>query len=189
MTPTWAASAPFCGPKTGAASTKPVSTSHATRRVTSRSRSAPVERVDGSQAAVRRRRAADADDDAGGARLIAASISSPVPRVEARSGSLPALPPASARPEARAISMTATSPSRRHGASTGSPRGPETTCVRLPPPKTSRVASPPSASGSSVQVQPARRRAGRDRGGRLRPRSACRETCRAPRGGAPRQPM
>ena len=53
----------------------------------------------------------------------AASISSPVPVVLAAIGSLPSAPPASTRPDASAISITAVRPVIRQSASTGSPSG------------------------------------------------------------------
>ena len=59
----------------------------------------------------------------------ATAISSPVPRVLARSGSL--RPDTSAKPLARAISTIAIPPGRTpHSASTGSPRGPVTRATR-----------------------------------------------------------
>jgi hypothetical protein len=54
----------------------------------------------------------------------AVAISSPVPWVVAAIGSFPSGPPTKARPDARAISMTAVRPTNRHDASTGSPSGP-----------------------------------------------------------------
>ena len=86
---------------------------------------------------------------------IASTISSPVPAVDAATGSFAAAPPTSSNPEALAISMTAVRPSRRQAASTGVPNGPVTVLVRLGPPSTSRVPSPPSAMGTSSQVHPA----------------------------------
>ena len=90
-------------------------------------------------------------------------MSSPVPLVVAATASLPAAPPTSAMPDARAISITAVgAPSletRRHSAVTGAPSGPVTTVVRSSPPTTSRRPSPPSAIGTSVASQPARRAA------------------------------
>ncbi len=61
----------------------------------------------------------------------AAAISSPTPRLVARSGSFPSAPPASVSPHAWAASMSATPSSSRHEASTGSPSGPVTTVVRF----------------------------------------------------------
>src|SRR5438128_3270884 len=91
----------------------------------------------------------------------ATAISSPVPRVLARNGSL--RPDTSAKPLARAISMTAIPPGNTpHSASTGSPSGPVTRATRREPPraasKVSSVPSPPSASGNStMSTKPARR--------------------------------
>ena len=81
----------------------------------------------------------------------ASAINSPVPAVVALTGSLPDAPPARDRPEASAISMTATPRLSRHGAVTGSPSGPVTTDVRLGPPSASSVPSPPSAIGAVSQ--------------------------------------
>ena len=64
----------------------------------------------------------------------ATAISSPVPRVLARSGSL--RPDTNASPLARAISMTAIPPGNTpHSASTGSPSGPVTRATRRDPPR------------------------------------------------------
>ena len=82
-------------------------------------------------------------------------ISSPVPAVEASRARLPSNPPASTRPEVRAISITAVDPSRRQDASTGRPSGPVTRVVRFGPPRASRVPSPPSAIGTSTAEPPA----------------------------------
>src|SRR4051794_18043972 len=90
----------------------------------------------------------------------ATAISSPVPRVLARSGSF--RPDTNASPLARAISTTATPVgSTPHSASTGSPSGPVTRATRREPPRAdsrvSRVPSPPSASGiSTTSSNPAR---------------------------------
>ena len=81
-------------------------------------------------------------------------MSWPVPAVDAASGSLRAAPPASERPLARAISMTAVRWAMRHAASTGAPSGPVTTDVRFGPPSTSRRPSPPSDIGTSSMSWP-----------------------------------
>jgi hypothetical protein len=151
---TWAAVAPFWGAKTSAASTNDVRTSHITSSSMPRSfcsgysaRRAPrpPSVVAEPPSPTRIRRAPSS---------MAWAISSPVPTVEAATGSLPSGPPTRSRPEARDISMTALRPSRRQPASTGSPSGPVTRVVRLGPPKTSRVPSPPSATGRSAQFHP-----------------------------------
>ena len=90
----------------------------------------PAERVQGAQRAPARRRwwpTRPARRSPGGRRRRAPStISSPVPVVDAATGSLPSAPPTSSRPEAAAISITAVRPSSRHAASTGAPSGPVT---------------------------------------------------------------
>jgi hypothetical protein len=156
---TCASVAPFCGANTFAASRNGVVTSQATVTGT-----APNDHPRASMAArppsvvalpptptITRRAPA----------RMAAAISSPVPRVDARSGSRTR--GASARPLARAISTTATPPgSNAHSASTGSPSGPVTVTFRREPPRAatsaSSVPSPPSASGSdAISSKPARR--------------------------------
>ena len=83
------------------------------------------------------------------------TINSPTPTVDAAIGSFPSAPPTRSRPAARAISITAVRPSRRHAASTGTPNGPVTLVVRFAPPNASSVPSPPSAIGTASQRQPA----------------------------------
>ena len=61
-----------------------------------------------------------------------------------------------------AISITARRSRSCHPACTGSPSGPVTSVVRLAPPSTSSVPSPPSASGTSSQSQPHASRRPRD---------------------------
>ncbi len=89
----------------------------------------------------------------------AAEISSPVPREVASITRF--FPRVSARPDARAISITAVGPRRPrtpetnpHSATTGRPKGPVTRVRRRLPRnalmRTSRVPSPPSASGNKV---------------------------------------
>ena len=112
---------------------------------------------------------------------MASTISSPVPAVDAATGSLPSAPPTSSSPEARAISITAVRPSRRQAASTGAPSGPVTVVVRLGPPSASRVPSPPSAIGTSSQSHPAPCGGPADRGRHLRGRRRARGACRARR--------
>ena len=143
----------------------------------------PAERLDRGEPAVGRRAPADRDEDALEAlRARATAISSPVPRVLARSGSL--RPATSASPLARAISMTAMpAGSTPHSASTGSPSGPVTRAMRREPPRAassvSSVPSPPSASGSLRRRRRNRRaEPGRDRGGGFVGPAACRGTCR-----------
>ena len=151
---TCAGVAPFCGPKTVAASVKVVVTSHATSNSTRLSRAiAVIARMapkppsvvaePPSPTMIRRAPASSAW-----------SISSPVPVVVAFSGSLPAAPPTSVSPLARAISMTAVPFDRRHSARTVSPSGPVTVEVRFGPPSASSRPSPPSAIGTSVQSMP-----------------------------------
>ena len=85
----------------------------------------------------------------------AARMSSPVPRVVVRRGSLRS-GDISSSPEARAISTTPVGSSgaetTANSASTGSPRGPDTVSRRRSPPRAatraSRVPSPPSAIGA-----------------------------------------
>ena len=85
----------------------------------------------------------------------AAAISSPVPAVDAATGSLPSGPPTSASPDARAISITAVRPSSRHAACDRlAERAGDDVVVRLGPPSTSSVPSPPSAIGTSSHVPP-----------------------------------
>ena len=108
-------------------------------------------------------------------------MSSPVPAVDAATGSLPSAPPTRSSPDARAISITAVRPSSRQAASTGSPSGPVTTVVRLGPPSASRVPSPPSAIGTSSQCHPAAAAARGHGGGHLAGRTRCRGACRVPR--------
>ncbi|CAB4605268.1 unannotated protein [freshwater metagenome] len=84
-------------------------------------------------------------------RSNAASMISPVPVVDAATASFFSLPPASNKPEAQAISMIAVPRCKRQSALTGSPSGPVTSVVRFAPPSASRVPSPPSASGRSIQ--------------------------------------
>ena len=81
---------------------------------------------------------------------------SPVPRDEVRLGSRrPG--ERSSSPDALAISITAILPgTTAYCASTGSPKGPETTTLRSSPPSpatiASRVPSPPSAIGTTSMV-------------------------------------
>ena len=107
--------------------TKAVETSQATS--TSAPREVEAERLERAEAAVDRRRPADRDDHAAGA------------RVERRADQLPGagrrraqrvvrVRPTSASPLARAISITAVSSRIPHSASTGSPSGPVTRAVR-----------------------------------------------------------
>ena len=146
---TWASVAPFCGANTVAASRKRVATSHATvtgvppndHPSTSSAASPPSVVALPPTPTITRRAPA----------RIAPAISSPVPRVDARSGSR--LPSTRPSPLARAISITATPPGRSpHSACTGSPSGPVTVAVRREPPRAasraSSVPSPPSANGS-----------------------------------------
>ena len=86
----------------------------------------------------------------------AASISSPVPVVLAAIGSLPSAPPASTRPDASAISITAVRPVIRQSASTGSPSGPVTIVCRVGPPNASSHPSPPSETGAGSHSWPSR---------------------------------
>lgn len=86
--------------------------------------------------------------------LSAVSMSWPVPMVEAAMTSFFLAPPTKESPEARAISITAVSPARRHCASTGLPSGSVTRVVRFGPPSASSVPSPPSAIGASTQSTP-----------------------------------
>ena len=149
--PTWAGVAPFCGAKTFAASVNNVSTSHATRKSTARSLAGvPMALIAPSPPSVVAEPPRHTMIFFAPA-LSAVSINSPTPCVVALSASFFVGPPARVRPDARAISMTATPRCSRHAASTGWPNGPVTTVVRLGPPKTSRVPSPPSAMGISVQ--------------------------------------
>ena len=90
---------------------------------------------------------------------IAASSSSPVPRVVATIGSRRS-DGTSTSPEAAAISIAAVrpSPSRPNGATTGSPIGPLTVASRNEPPvaatRAATVPSPPSAIGTRSIVAP-----------------------------------
>ena len=86
------------------------------------------------------------------------SSSSPTPSVDAAIGSLPSAPPARSSPLARALSITAI---HREAplALDRSPNGPVTFDVRLAPPNTSSVPSPPSASGISTQSWPSSQQA------------------------------
>ena len=144
--------APFCGAKTSAASRKRASTSHATSSCGRCAGSASTAPTPPSVLAT----PPTATTTFRAPSAAAAAMSSPTPRLVARSGSFPSGPPARESPQARATSTSAVpSSSRRHSASTGSPSGPVTVVCRLPPPRTSSVPSPPSASGSSNAVQPA----------------------------------
>ncbi len=150
--------APFWGAKISAASTKRVVTSHATRTST-----APRMRRVGLMA-VRAARPPSVVAEPPTPTITrvapasrAAAISSPVPRVDARRGSLRSGPPSRSRPDARAISTTAVpSACIRHSASTSWPRGPWTVVWRGDPPSASNVPSPPSATGTWSQAHPAR---------------------------------
>ena len=101
--------------------------------------------------------------------LTAAAISSPVPAVLARIGSLCCGPPARSRPDASAISTDAVTPSssRNHGASTRSPSGPWTRQEVGRPPRAAAKPSPPSDTGAASAVQPAAAGRAGDGGGHL----------------------
>jgi hypothetical protein len=146
---TCAGDAPFCGANTVAASMNVVRTSHATRtsadRMRAGLRSASIAPRPPSVVAEPPRPISTERAPC----CRAWSISSPVPRVEAVSGSLPSAPPASSSPLARAISITAVRWCIRHAASTVPPSGPVTTAVRFGPPSTSSSPSPPSDIGAS----------------------------------------
>lgn len=154
---TWVGDAPFWGAKTRAASVNLVVTSQATTRSIPRnllcgsktSRAARPPSVVAEPPTPISTRPTPA--------LTAAAISSPVPRVVARTGSLAPAPPASVRPDARAVSITATESNAisRHSAATGAPRGPWTRSVLGRPPSTSQKPSPPSETGTCRQSQPA----------------------------------
>ena len=108
----------------------------------------------------------------------AAAISSPVPWVEAAIGSLPAGAADQREPRRPAPSRSPRCPGRAATrASTGSPSGPVTIVVRLAPPSTSRVPSPPSAMGTSSQSPAALHGTGR-RPPPPRPPWRCHGTCR-----------
>ncbi len=153
--------APFWGPKTAAASSKVVVTSVAITRSTTSNRSAEpmASRAPTPPSVVAEppqptmTRAAPAS--------MAASTSWPTPVVVASSGSVPRGAANRSRPAAVAISITAVGIStsggarKRHSASVGCPRGPDTVAVRTEPPKASSSPSPPSESGISSEVHPA----------------------------------
>ena len=157
--------APFCGPKTAAASVNAVVTSQATTNSTPRRASGeptastaprpPSVVAEPPQPMTMRRAPASR----------AARSSWPTPVVSARTGSSPCGWGSSERPAACDISTTAvgpagSSPSRmRHSASTGRPRGPATVVVLGSPPSASRRPSPPSDIGTSSAVHPAWRAA------------------------------
>ena len=160
--------APFCGANTSAASTKRVRTSQAT--------TSSMPRAGGRGSTARgwrpaRRRSWPSRPRRRAIRLAppsrAAAISSPVPWVVAAMGRCrrarrrgPAPTPAPSRSR-RCAGRAATH------ASTGSPSGPITVVRRLPPPRTSRVPSPPSASGSGRRRATGALDAAADGGGRL----------------------
>ena len=150
----WASEAPFCGPNTSAASVNRVRTSQAPNNSTPRYRA-------GDPMASTAPRPPSVEAEPPIPTMIrrapcstAWCINSPTPVVVASSGRFPSGPPASTRPAAWAISMTAVSPESRQPADTGSPRGPVTSLVRSEPPRTSSSPSPPSAIGTSTVVPP-----------------------------------
>ena len=118
-----------------------------------------AQRLDRAEPAVGGRRPAEADDDPCGRPARSPGRSARRCRPSSPDGSLPSAPPASARPLARAISITAVRPSSRHAASTGAPSGPVTTLVRLAPPSTSSSPSPPSDIGASSASRPSSQQA------------------------------
>ena len=146
--------APFCAPKSFAASVNFARTSHATRNSTPRKRAADL------MARIAPRPPSTVAEPPTHTMMRfapsfrAVSINSPVPIVDAAMTSLFSFPPTKLRPEARAISITARSRERRHCASTGWPRGLVTRFVRFGPPRTSSVPSPPSAIGNSMHSCP-----------------------------------
>ena len=177
---TWAGDAPFCGEKVTAASTKRVVTSQPTCRST------PASRLCGSRTSSAPHPpsvVAEPPTPTSTCRapaLTAAAISSPVPAVLARIGSLPSGPPTRSSPDASAISIEAVTPSSRRyqGASMRLAERPMDPMQMGPAPRALRQSLPrrrKPAPGRRSSPPPWRRAPMR---WRLRSRSRCLAICR-----------